>query len=139
MTVLWLGRDCRYVTCGSSLYLSNDCIVVREGLLCSSIIETQYYSSVLVHFPPICYFCGLGEECLINNEEIQDLKTPHATVMPICLVKITFCRKPSNVSKKQKTSVELYVVSICIMTCVPSLYVSYNCICTCTLMLLFSM
>ena len=52
-------RESDIYTCGSSLFLSNDCIVVREGLLCSSVIETQYYSSVLVHFPPICYFCGL--------------------------------------------------------------------------------
>ena len=64
-------RESDIYTCGSSPYLSNDCIVVREGLLCSSVIETQYNSSVLVHIPPICYFCGLGEVCLVNNEEIQ--------------------------------------------------------------------
>ena len=28
--------------------------VVREALVCSSLTETQYYSSVLVHFPPVC-------------------------------------------------------------------------------------
>lgn len=53
-------------TCGSSLFppdsVYNNSIVVREALICSSNMETQYFSSVLVHFPPVCYFCGLGEE-----------------------------------------------------------------------------
>ena len=54
--------------CGASLFASDtshsDTIVVREALVCSSCIETQYYSSVLVHFPPVCYYCGVPEEAL---------------------------------------------------------------------------
>ena len=30
--------------------------------------------TVLVHFSPICYFCGLGEENLINDDHIKELK-----------------------------------------------------------------
>ena len=118
-------RESDICNCVSSLFLSNDCIVVREGLLCSSVIETQYYSSVLVHFPPICYFYGLGEECLVNNEEIQELKTHYATVMPICFVCMHDGRNPSAASlqmclRNKKPLCELYVVNICV-TCVLSL------------------
>ena len=49
-------------------------VLVREALVCSSHIEAQYYSSVLVHFPPVYYYCDQGEEALIVNEEIKELK-----------------------------------------------------------------
>ena len=40
-------------------------------LLSRSII----YSAVLVHFQtPVCYYCGLDEESLVDNEEVQELK-----------------------------------------------------------------
>ena len=42
--------------------------------MCSSPIEAQYYGAALVSFPPICYHCGLGEESLVNNDYIQELK-----------------------------------------------------------------
>ena len=62
-------------------------IVVMEALVCSLYIETQYYSAVLIHFEPVCYFCGLwGEESLIDNDEIWELKSSYAVVYPICFL-----------------------------------------------------
>ena len=39
--------------------------------MCSSHIETQHYSSVLVHFLPVYFYCSQGEETLIENEKIM--------------------------------------------------------------------
>ena len=52
-------------------------------LVRSSYIETQYYSSVLVHFPSVCcYYCGLNEESLEDNK----LENSYAIVNPICFL-----------------------------------------------------
>ena len=70
-------------TCGSSLFPhENYGIVVREVLVCAS----QYYSAALVHFPSVCYHCGLREESLIENDEIKELKKMYALVYPLCFV-----------------------------------------------------
>ena len=93
-------------TCGSSLLAGeNNSIVVREALVCSSPVEAQYYSAKLIHFPPVCYHCGLGEESLADNAEIQELKQCYAIVLPTCFLclhdgKKPHCKKPSNVAKK---------------------------------------
>lgn len=99
-------KESRVYTCGSSLFPEHDGIVSREALVCTSPIEQQYYSAVLVHLPPVCYYCGLGEESFVNNEE---LKKAYATVHPIFFVclsnrKKPFCKKPSNIAKKRKIS-----------------------------------
>ena len=47
---------------------------------------THYYAAVLASLPPICYHCGLGEDCLVNNEYIQELKQKFAVVSPICFM-----------------------------------------------------
>ena len=85
---------------------------MRDALVCTSPIESQFYSAVLVHFPHVCYHCGLGEESLVDNEEVRELKHMYAVVHPICFVCLSdgrkpFCRKP-NVAKKQRTS---YILS----------------------------
>ena len=49
-------------------------VVVKERPLCAHHTEAQYYSSVLVHFPPVCYYCGQGEEALFDDEEIRNFK-----------------------------------------------------------------
>ena len=82
-------------------------VVVREALVCSTHIESQYYSSVLVHFPPVCYYCGQGEETLIENDEIKELKANYAIVYPICFLchsegKRPHCKQPSNMAKRRK-------------------------------------
>ena len=57
-------KESNIYTCGSILFPPGskyeNSIIVREALTCSTTIETQYYSSKLVSFPPICYpqpFC----------------------------------------------------------------------------------
>ena len=84
--------------------------MVREAITRNSPIETQYYSSVLVHFPQVCYYCGLSEETLVDDEQIKELRTHYSVVLPLCFVcrsegKKPFCRMPSDVAKKRKTSI----------------------------------
>ena len=59
-------KESNLYSCGAPLFSPSssyeNSIVVREALVCSSYIETQYYSAVLVHFEPVCYYCGLGGE-----------------------------------------------------------------------------
>ena len=76
--------------------------------MCSSYLEPQYYSSVLVHFPPACYYCGLGEDSLVNDDELKELKEMYAVVYPICFIcqsdgKKPHCKQPSNLAKRRKT------------------------------------
>ena len=104
-------KELKLYTCGSPLFpddspLASN-VVVREAITCASPIELQYYNSVLLHFPPICYFCGLGEENLVNDDHIKELKKSYAIVLPICFNcqsdgKSPFCKQPSNVAKRQK-------------------------------------
>ena len=99
-------------TCGSILFPPGSkyekSIIVREALTCRTTIETQYYSAKLVSFPPIYYHCGIGEECIVNDEEIQELKKKYAVVYPLCFIcksdgKKSICKLPSNISKRSKT------------------------------------
>ena len=76
-------KESNVYTCGSSFPCESGGIAVREALVCTSPIESQYYSAVLVHFPPVCYHCGLGEESLVDNEELKHM---YAVVHPICFV-----------------------------------------------------
>lgn len=58
--------DSKLYICSSPLFLVcsplADNVVVRDAIICASSIELEYYNSVLVHFPQICYLCGLGEK-----------------------------------------------------------------------------
>lgn len=47
-------------------------------------VHLTYWSSVLVRFPPVCYYYGLGEEHLFHNDEMKELRTMYATVLHIC-------------------------------------------------------
>ena len=38
------------------------------------VLHLSKHSATLVRFPPICYHCGMGEESLVNNDHIQELK-----------------------------------------------------------------
>lgn len=106
-------RESKLYTCGSVLFppghMYEGSIIVREALTCNSTIEAQYFSSKLVSFPLVCYHCGLTEETLVNDDEIEELKKSYAIVYPICFLcktegKKVICRKPSNVAKRRKLS-----------------------------------
>ena len=51
----------------------------------------------------MCYFCGLGEESLVDDDEIRQLKESYAVVFPICKAdgKRVYCKMPSNVKKRR--------------------------------------
>ena len=106
-----IRESCLY-TCGASLFPEDALIrsvVVRQPIVCGSPIEYQYYSSVLVHFPPVCYFCGIGEESLVNDDEIKELKKSYA-VYPVCFLckgdgKTPHCKMQTNVAKKRRVKV----------------------------------
>ena len=34
----------------------------------------------------MCYFCGMGEESLVNDDEMNELKQSYAVVYPICFL-----------------------------------------------------
>ena len=75
-------------TCGSAIVSSSsqllNVVVVRRNIGCESPVETQYYSATLMSFPPICYYCGVDEECLVEDEEMKHLMTEFAVVRPLC-------------------------------------------------------
>ena len=154
-TYLDIIIECDLYTCGASLFACDtsytDTIVVREALVCSSCIETQYYSSVLVHFPPVCYYCGVPEEALVNDDTIRELEKSHAVVYPICFLclsdrKKSHCKQPSNMARqKAKVPVKLtelfsvllfvfvsvYMPCICSNLCMRKRCVVYACACDC--------
>ena len=79
-----------------------------SGFVLQDHCNLLYYSSVLVHFPPSCYYCGLGEDSLVNDDELKELKEMYAVVYPICFIcqsdgKKPHCKQPSNLAKRRKT------------------------------------
>ena len=48
-------------------------------ILCFS---CKYYSAVLV----ICYYCGLGDDGALVQDEVTELKKSYAFVAPICFL-----------------------------------------------------
>ena len=83
-------KETNLYTCGSPLFSEGtplaSTVMTREALTCASPIETQYYSAVLVHFPPVCYYCGLDEETLADDDETKELRTSYAVVLPLCFI-----------------------------------------------------
>ena len=53
-------KEAKTYTCASQLFPDGSplggTILVRKALVCGLPIETQYYTSVLVHFPPVCFY-----------------------------------------------------------------------------------
>ena len=49
-------------TCGCSLFPPSskfcDTIVVKQDIECLDPVESQYFTATLIHFPPVCYWCG---------------------------------------------------------------------------------
>ena len=46
-------------------------IVVRQVRTCNDPVEAQYYSFTLESFPPVCYYCGMTEETLVNDSRTE--------------------------------------------------------------------
>ena len=66
--------------------LRNHFLFFQTFPVCASPVEAQYYNTVLVHFPPVCYYCGLGEESLVDDDEMRKLRTCYAVVLPLCFL-----------------------------------------------------
>ena len=100
-------------TCGAAVFPPSsplaDTVVVRQNIGCPNPMEAQYYSATLVSFPPVCYFCAVGEECLVEDDSIRELRKEYAVVRPICFLckaegKTPYVRMPSNVRKRPRLS-----------------------------------
>ena len=104
-------KDSKLYTCGSALLPPESAyanIIVREAIVCSLYLESQYNSSKLVHFQPVCYYCGLGEDTLVNDDDIKKLRENYAVVYPICFLcksdgKHPHSKQLSNLAKRRKT------------------------------------
>ena len=77
-----------HYTCGAAPFPGShdlfDKLVVKEGMSCSTPIETTYYTgSGTSRFEDICYYCG-DNEILEDNNEIDELKAQYGIVRPIC-------------------------------------------------------
>ena len=69
----------------------------------ASPIETQYYWYIFLQ----CVIRGLGEETLVDDDEIKELQTSYVVVLPLCFIckseaKSPNCKRPSNVAKWAK-------------------------------------
>ena len=100
-------------TCGSSLFPPSSefhgTIIARQSITCASPIETSYFSATLVHFPPVCYWCGGQEETLVKDDEYGHLSAHFQTVHAICFLckaegKMPFTRHPLNAAKRPRKS-----------------------------------
>jgi hypothetical protein len=105
-------QESRLFTCGSCLFPPDSplssVICVRENLSCGDPIELSYFSATLVHFPPVCYWCGLSEETLVRDQQFTDLARNYQTAHAICMFckqegKQPFTRHPLNAPKRRKT------------------------------------
>ncbi len=85
-------------TCGCELFppALHDAVICRQALTCKDPMETQYYSSVCVSFPPVCWFCGCPEEMLADDEFVQNLRTEYAIVRPICFLCRSEDKRPAT-------------------------------------------
>ena len=112
MVTICAIQESHVFTCGSALFPPNsplsETICVRESVTCSDPMELQYYSATLVHFPPVCYWCGAAEETLIHDSIFTEKERNFQTVHAICMFcrsegKLEFTRHPLNAPKCKKT------------------------------------
>ena len=99
------GQQFAKALSGSLWYLDPHHDTLRERG-CINPIECQYYSSKLVSFPPVCYYCGISEESFVEDDEIQQLREEYAVVRPLCFLckaegKKPFVKMPTNVRKRR--------------------------------------
>lgn len=62
-------------------------LIIRRSLLCTSEVETIYYSGAArVFLPPCCIHCGVTEDLLGDYDDyIQAMHEKFSTVRPICV------------------------------------------------------
>ena len=81
--LMLLSKKCKWqpVLCLPILYTKfpwMDLLSFVENMVCTYCficrVEKQYYSESLVHFPPVCYWCGGQEETLLHDEEYYCLE-----------------------------------------------------------------
>ena len=70
-------------------------------------MEAQYYSSKLVSFPLVCYYCGVTEESFVDDDALKHLREEYAVVRPLCFLcqsegKTPFVKMPTNVKKRRR-------------------------------------
>ena len=77
-------------TCGSTLFPPNsplhDTVIVRQNCCCADPVEAAYYSSALVKFPPVCFYCGIGGEESLVSEQVAELRRQYGVVRPLCFL-----------------------------------------------------
>lgn len=101
-------------TCGAPLFpCSTESVhnmIVREGIICESQIETTYYAGKTATFPEVCVHCGDDEVSdVMMYQEIQRKKEEYGIVRPICNMclssgKIIVCRNALKVGKRARKS-----------------------------------
>ena len=102
--------ESKVYTCGSTLFPPDsplhDTVVVRQNCSCADPVEAACYSSTLIKFPPVCFYCGLGVECLVS-EGVAELQRQYGVVRPLCFLcqsegKTHKVSHPNNVTKKPR-------------------------------------
>ena len=82
--VEWVIESKVYM-CGSTLVPLtsplHDTIVVRQNCFCAAPVEAAYCRSALVKFPPVCFYCDLGEDCVVS-EGVAELWRQFGFVRP---------------------------------------------------------
>ena len=66
-------------------------------------------SAKLVSFAPVCYYCGITEDSIVEDDETQQLRQEYAVVRPLCFLcksegKTHFMKMPTNVKKHRRLS-----------------------------------
>lgn len=104
-------KSSKVYTCGCSLFPPSskfcDTIVVKQDIECLDPVESQYFTATLIHFPPVCYWCGNPEETLLYDDEYYQLESEYETVRAICTFckseqKSPFTRHPLNAAKRKR-------------------------------------
>ena len=83
LALIQVQEDIVY-TCGGTLFTTgpySDTLVVRTGINCASLIETQYYVAAAL---PICIHCGDNEVLDKNHPQIKQSEQEWGIVRPIC-------------------------------------------------------
>ena len=67
-------------------------------------------------FPQVCYYCGVEEECLVEDEEMKHKMTEFAVVHPLCFLcksegKKPYVKMPRNSKKALEKNNNFIIIS----------------------------